>query len=180
MHARGRLWGSAEKLNVRLHHSIRLRANVCLICVRAAFLAEGTQFGFVARQGKAGLCHFVCQLPAEGRVAQFGDGAALGADDKQVVGLPARIQTRSPGIDRIKPVDQTLVNQEIESAVNGGRRCTGLYVTYEFEQFVRLYTSMLGEQYLEHFAPYGSKPLAALVAKQFGRVQLARDVVRRE
>lgn len=119
-------------------------------------------------QGEAGLGGFVSQLPAKAGIAEFGDNAAFGADNKQVMGGAAGVVAGYPGIGGVQPMGQPLFNQKIQGPVNRRGGGTRLGAADFVKKLVGFYAALAFKQYFQHLTPYGRKAFALLPTQQFG------------
>jgi len=146
-----------------------------VVCVVVTLPTKRSQFGFVAFQDKAGLSHFLSEFAMQGRVAEFGYGAALRANDQDVVRVAGSVLAGGPGVYRIEPVDEAFGNKEVERPIYRRGRCAGLYFANFVEQLVGFDAAATLQKNFKHFAAYGRQAFAALGAELFGRIELGVD-----
>ncbi|CFP65017.1 Uncharacterised protein [Bordetella pertussis] len=114
-------------------------------------------------------------MPAHVGIADFGHRAASGTYHQQVVRFAGRVVAGAPCVDRVQAVDQAFVHQEIERAIDRGRRRAGMFGAHRLEQLVRLEAAAVDQQQLQHFAADGRQPPAALRTEGFGQIELGAD-----
>jgi len=142
-----------------------------------ALRAQRADFGFVRGQGIACLGDAFGQLAAHGRIGDFGDGAATGTDDEQVMRRAAGIVAGAPGVDGVQAVNQAFVHQEVQGAVHRGGRGARMDGAHGIQQLVGLQAAAMAQQQLEDLAADGSKTASTLRAQRFGDAELSANAV---
>lgn len=159
----------AGKLQQGIRHEVLLVASGRL---RPAMAAEAGQFQGLALYDEVGIERRFFHSLAEG--AGVGDflGIAAGFTEQEVAGMGgARMRAANKGITRGNAMDQFLLEQEFESAVNRGRRRLVAFGRELVEDLVGAQRAMTVPDQLQHAPAQWRQTGATLGAEAVGRGQ---------
>src|SRR5690349_24567925 len=100
----------------------------------------------------------------DARIADFLGAGAVVADQERYLVRLCRMVAGNIGVDGFELVDEALLEQEIERAIDGRRRCVAVALAQVIEQVIRLdRLARRGDQF-QHFLAQRSQSQAALLA----------------
>ena len=102
----------------------------------AALAAKARHFQSHVARGEAAAAGAGGDRVGKTRAVQFVGIAALGADQKEAAVTLSRMGAADEGIHALDAVDQAVLDQEVECAIDGGRRRAEILVAQLVEQRV--------------------------------------------